>query len=98
MDMDGVHRTPAASGAPRQTAGEGEMKVGAHLQFLKVQGPLDKLKFSLFSGAQMKKSGIPNLHNFSRSTTFVLCKFSFETHILNYFKFSNLHKRALSFI
>ena len=55
MNMDGIHRTPAASGAPRQRAGEGEMKVGAHLQFLKVQGPLGKLKFSLFFGAQMKK-------------------------------------------
>ena len=54
MVVDGVHRTPAASGAPRQRAGEGEMKVGAHLQFLKVQGPLGKLKFSLFSGAQIK--------------------------------------------
>ena len=55
MDVDSVHRTPAVSGAPRQRAGEGEMKVGAHLQFLKVQGPLGKLKFSLFSVAQMKK-------------------------------------------
>jgi hypothetical protein len=55
MDVDGVHRTPAVSGAPRQRAGEGEMKVGAHLQFLKVQGPLDKLKFSLFFEDQMKK-------------------------------------------
>ena len=55
MDVDSVHRTPAVSGAPRQRAGEGEMKVGAHLQFLKVQGPLSKLKFSEFSVAQMKK-------------------------------------------
>ena len=55
MDVDSVHRTPAVSGAPRQRAGEGEMKVGAHLQFLKVQGRLGKLKFSLISGAQLKK-------------------------------------------
>ena len=54
MVVDGVHSMPAVSGAPRQRAGEGEMKVGAHLQFLKVQGPLGKLKFSLFFGAQMK--------------------------------------------
>ena len=54
MVVDGVHHMPAASGAPRQRKGEGEMKVGAHLQFLKVQGPLGKLKFSLFSGAQIK--------------------------------------------
>ena len=55
MAVDGVHRMPAAGRAPRQRAREGKMKVGAHLQFLKAQGPLSKLKFSLFSEAQMKK-------------------------------------------
>jgi hypothetical protein len=54
MDVDGVHRTLVASGALRQRAGKGEMKVGAYLQFLKVQRPLGKLQFSLISGAQMK--------------------------------------------
>ena len=66
-------------------------EVGTLFKFLKSQGPLGNLKFSLFSGAQMKKFWTIKLHNFSRSTTFVLCKFSFEAHILNYFKFSNLH-------
>ena len=56
-------------------AEEGEMEVGAHLWILKVQGPLGKLKFSIPSGAQMKKCWIPNLHNFSRSTTFVYANF-----------------------
>ena len=34
---------------------EREMEVGTYLQFLNSQGPLDKIKFSLSSGAQMKK-------------------------------------------
>ena len=34
---------------------EREMVVGTYLQFLNSQGPLDKIKFSLSSGAQMKK-------------------------------------------
>jgi hypothetical protein len=53
--------------------------------------------FSNFWGT-IEKCRIPILHNFSRSITFLLCKFSFGTHILNYFKLTNLHKRALSFI
>jgi hypothetical protein len=55
MAVDGIHRTPAAGGAPRQRNRGGKMEVGAHLLFLKVQGPLDKLKFSILSGAQIKK-------------------------------------------
>jgi len=34
---------------------EREMEIGNFLQFKKSQGPLGKLEFSIFSGAQMKK-------------------------------------------
>ena len=47
--------TRSTSGV-RQAAAETEreVKVGTYLQFLKSQGPLSNLKFSLFFGAQMK--------------------------------------------
>ena len=45
---------PAAYGrAAAET--EGEMEIGTFLQFTKSQGPLGKLEFSIFFGAQMKK-------------------------------------------
>ena len=47
---------------------------------------------------QMKKCSIPILHNFSRSTTFVLCKFSFETHILNYLYICKFAQKDFGFI
>ena len=46
----------------------------------------------------MKKCWIPILHNFSRSTTFVLCKFSFETHILNYLYICKFAQKDFGFI
>ena len=55
---DGRGRLPLYAGGWWCTAAEdrgGEMELGACLQFLKIQGPLNKLKVSLFSGAQMKK-------------------------------------------
>ena len=50
-------RPPYASGGWYAAAEDrgGEMEVGACLQFLKIQGLLGKLKFSLLSGAQIKK-------------------------------------------
>ena len=55
MDEDGVDHTPAADGYAAAEDRGGEMEVGACLQFLKIQGLLGKLKFSLLSGAQIKK-------------------------------------------
>ena len=46
-----------STGGVRRAAAETEreMEVGTDLEFLKTQGPLGNLKFSLFSEAQMKK-------------------------------------------
>ena len=55
MAVDGVHHTPAAGGCAAAEDRGGEMEVEAFLLFTKSQGPLGKLKFSIFSGAQMKK-------------------------------------------
>ena len=55
MDVNGVHRTPAADGCAAAEDRGGEMEIGTYLQFLKSQGPLSKLKFSLFFRAQMIK-------------------------------------------
>ena len=55
MAVDGVHHTPAAGSCAVAEDRGGEMEVGTYLQFLKSQGPLGKLNFSIFFGAQMKK-------------------------------------------
>ena len=46
-----------STGGVRRAAAETEreMEVGTDLEFLKTQGPLGNLKFSLIFGAQMKK-------------------------------------------
>ena len=48
-------RSPPAAYGRAVAKQIGEMEVGTYLQFLNSQGPLGKLKFSLFCGAQMKK-------------------------------------------
>ena len=52
MDVNGVHRTPAADGCAAAEDRGGEMEIGTYLQFLKSQGPLSKLKVYLFFGGQ----------------------------------------------
>ena len=48
MAVDGVHHTPAAGSCAIAEDRGGEMEVGTYLQFLKSQGPLGKLNFSIF--------------------------------------------------
>ena len=55
MAVDGIYHTPAAGGCAAAEDRGGKMEVGTYLQFLKFQGPLSNLKFSLFPGAQLKK-------------------------------------------
>jgi hypothetical protein len=50
----GPRGPPAAYGRAAAKT-EREMEVGTYLQILNSQGPLSKLKFSLFFGAQMKR-------------------------------------------
>ena len=65
----------------RRGAGRREVGDGVEGNFVnksKFKNQFCNFKFSPSSGPQMKKCLIPLLLSFSRSTTFVLCTFSFE--------------------